>query len=238
VREPKGVLLAALPAIFRAFDEEGGQLGALLGVFERILLDSGGGDRRAIAEQIDAIVEYLAPMRVEPSMAFHPKADIEREGDRHVSTLGRSGAPDRFLPWLAQWVAFTPYPHVSTERLRHVVARIVPLYGSRGTRDYLQQLIILCFDEIGHVTIDENPFRGLRVGAARLGEDSRLNIDEPFHFRVEVALRAATPNEAQAQWRTLEARVRAVVEFAKPAQTAYELVLRRGPPNAEETADA
>jgi phage tail-like protein len=210
-----GRLLAALPAIYRATDDSG-QLRALLGAFERVLLSSGDADAPAIAEEIDAIPSLFAPLGVMPS-AQRTTAN----GPARIQGEARGGAPERFLPWLAQWVAFTPYRYFSAEELRRIVAGIVPLYGRRGTRDYMEKLLVLCFGEIGKMSIDENPKRGLVVGRARVGVDSVLAVSEPFRFRVEIRLHARL-HAARAD---LEERVRAVVEFARPAHTQYELVL-------------
>ena len=54
-------------------------------------------------------------------------------------------------------------------QLRRIVAGIVPLYGRRGTRGYLERLLRLCFDEIASLDIDDDAGPGLRLGRARAG---------------------------------------------------------------------
>jgi len=237
--ERAGRLMAALPAIYRAADESG-ELRALLGAFEAVLLESGDPSAPAIAERIDAIPGLFAPLGVSTSAQL-----ATQDGPYQIQPHTREGAPECFLAWLAQWVAFGPYGHFSAARLRKIIAGIVPLYGRRGTRQYLEALLALSFDEIGTLSIDEAPLHGFLIGRARLGEDSVLARDEPFRFRVEIFIREgalpAHDEEAGQQgahdpWQALEARVRAIVDFARPAHTEYELVLRRGTANAEETA--
>jgi phage tail-like protein len=220
--DSSGRMMAALPAVYRAADESG-QLRALLGAFEQVLLESPDPGAPAIAEQIDAIPWLFAPLGAQMPPGF-PAAK------EHA--IART--PERFLAWLAQWVAFSPYRHFSAERLRKIVAGIVPLYGRRGTRQYLEKLLELCFDEISELSIDEEPLHGFMIGRARLGEDSVLAADEPFRFRVEVFVRDA-PQGPHEPSQALEERLRAIVDFARPAHTEYELVLRRGTANAEET---
>ena len=214
-----GRLLGALPAIYRATDDAG-RLRALLAAFERLLLASGDENAPAIADEIDAIPSLFAPLGVEPSAQWPTSNGPARiQGDR------RAAAPERFLPWLAQWVAFTPYRYFSADELRRIVAGIVPLYARRGTREYLEKLLALCFGEIGEATIDENPAHGFVIGRARVGIDTVLAESEPFRFRVEIRLRAHEGPGAHESRKDLEERVRAVVEFARPAHTEYELVL-------------
>lgn len=215
-----GRLLAALPAIYRATDEDG-QLRTLLAALERILLASGDANAPAIADEIDAIPSLFAPLGVQPT---EPRQTVN--GPAAIQSEARAGAPDRFMPWLAQWVAFTPYRYFSAGELRRVVSGIVPLYGRRGTRDYMEKLLELCFGEIATASIDENPTRGFVIGRSRVGVDTVLAVREPYRFRVEVRLREQAVSAAH----DLEERVRAVIEFARPAHTVYELVLVRHRP--------
>jgi phage tail-like protein len=208
-REPGDRLLNSLPAIYRAADQSG-QLRALLAALETVLLESRDPKAPAIAQQIDAIPALFAPLGIDAS------------GHAHART------PDRFLPWLAHWVAFSPYRLFPPDRLRVIIAGIVPLYGRRGTRQYLKALLRLCFDGVSEVRVDENPVHGFTIGRARLGEDSVLVHEAPSRFKVEIAIHETASEVQHEPWPVLEQRVRAVVDFAKPAHTVYELVLRRG----------
>ena len=210
-------LMNALPAIYRAADETG-QLRALLGAFEAILLSSDDPKTPGVAQQIDAMPALFAPLGLDPS-----------------AQGARLRTPDRFLPWLAQWVAFEPWQHFSADRLRVILSAMVPLNGRRGTRRYLKALLRLCFDGVRAIGIDEHPMHGFAIGLARLGLDSRLIDEAPFRFRVEIVFREDSPEVQHGRWPALEHRVRAIVDFAKPAHTAYDLVLTRGTANAKET---
>jgi phage tail-like protein len=225
--EPADRMLAALPAIYRAADESG-QLRALLRAFESVLLESGDASAPAIAQDIDALPQCFAPLGVARSGEI-----ATANGPYRIQAHKRNPAPEHFLAWLAQWVAFSPYHLFSPERLRKIVAGIVPLYGSRGTRQYLEALLALCFGEDGvEFTIDEEPLHGFLIGRARLGESTVLATDEPFRFQVSVVMREHGRKAPDEPWEAFESRVRAIVDFARPAHTEYELVLRRGTANA------
>lgn len=203
--EPAGRLLAHLPALYRS-PEAGDDLRRLLGVFDELLFT---GQRDA---QVPGIERELAGL---PAL-FAP---LGTEGDETRRT------PARFLPWIASWLAFVPHGLFEAEALRRIVAGIVPLYGRRGTREYLERLLELCFDEIDAVRVDERDLGGLCLGRSRIGVDTLLAEERPFWFGVEVRMRRA-PADGAAR---LEQRLRAVIDFAKPAHTAYELRLRPAP---------
>jgi len=204
-----GRMFASLPAVFRAADQSG-ELADLLDVFEQLLFR--GSDDPGITLQ-----------GIEPSLQAIPYL---------FAPLGASAAeqtPDRFVHWLARWLAFTPHQHFSALALRRILAGIVPLYGLRGTRGYLQQLLRLCFaEEVADVHIDDRPRVGFTIAQSHLGLDSRLARGRAFWFLVTVDVLpqpAGTHPEAHAGALLLE-RLHAVIEFAKPAHTGYELRLR------------
>jgi phage tail-like protein len=218
-------LLDLLPAIYREGEAGDGaaasDLPALLAVFDALFFDdrtaNAGARLPGIASRLDALPALFAPLGLEAD-----PADPSDPAD--PDDIART--PARFLPWLASWLAFTPRELLEPWRLRRVVAGIVPLHGRRGTRAHLEALLALCFEEIAGVRIDERGQAGLRVGSSRLGTDSLLAEEQPFRFGVDVALRpgrAGAP--AGAPPARLEQQVRAVIDFAKPAHTVYELRL-------------
>jgi phage tail-like protein len=198
-------LLANLPALYAERDGSG-DLARLLGVFEALFLD-GGGDGE---EPLGGLERSL---RAIPGL-FLPAGetvDCELPGERHT--------PDRFLAWLLEWLAFTPYEYFDAAARRRIAAGIVPLYGWRGTRYYLEQLLALCFpDEFEVSRVEDRRRGGFVIGESRLGSDTRLALQQAFRFRVIVAFRPGRRRSAE-----LEHRLRVVIDFAKPAHTAYEL---------------
>jgi phage tail-like protein len=204
--DAKDRLLGSLPAIYRAYATD--ELRHLLGAFEAVLFCGEKGGIRGIEQEIEAIPSLFAPL-----------------GAVGEGKAGGIKAPDRFLPWLAGWVAFSPHELFTPTQLRKIVAGIVPLYGYRGTRAYLEKLLKLCFEEIRSVDIDEQPNLGFKVGQVRMGEDSFLTGERPFWFRVALDLDTSTERRGgQAESRSVvEHRIRAVIDFAKPAHTEYDV---------------
>jgi phage tail-like protein len=200
-----GRLLARLPALYRS-PEAGEDLPRLLAVFEELLF-SGRRDAgwRGIEREATALPALFAPLGLDGDAA--------------------SRTPAHFLPWIAGWLSFAPHELFDADALRRIVAGIVPLYDRRGTQEYLERLLALCFDEIEDVRVDADASGGLRLGHSRIGLDTLLAEERPFWFGVDVRLRRA-PGAAA---RRLEQRLRAVIDFAKPAHTAYELHINAGP---------
>lgn len=214
MRHPEPVanrLLASLPAVYREADRGVGEgdLQTLLGAFERVLIGTHGATRPEGYEQcVAALPSLLSPE--------HAAGGFDAE------------TRDAFVPWLAaRWVAFTPFAHFDAYRLRRIVAGIVPLYARRGTPAYLVELLRLCFDEITDIDLREHLSGGLVVGEAVIGVSTWLGSARAFSFGVQVRLRAGTWSAHALA--ALAARLRAVVDFAKPAHTTCDLIIHARP---------
>jgi phage tail-like protein len=214
VAEPADRMFANLPAVFRNRDETG-DLARLLGVLAAFFFAGRTLDGRVLPglEQfLDEIPALFAPMG----------ASSDRSPGQRT--------PDRFLGWLATWLSFTPHALFPPEPLRRIVAGIVPLYGLRGTRDYLVRLLNLCFgDEVAHINVDDRPGTGFTVDQSRLGVDTRLAVSRPFCFTVAIERHETHTEPTAAHDEALQHRMRAVIDFAKPAHTTYELEWRVHP---------
>lgn len=194
--DAKDTLLQHLPAIYR----DSRALGDLLSTLEEVLLGSAPEERSpGLEERIAALPDLL-----------------------HPDTLCNAGTGElrRFLPWLAQWVALSPFEGLNPERTSLLISRIVPLYARRGTRGYLQELLGLLVPELV-AEVDDGELPSLKLHHARLGVDSRLGGDVAFLFVVRLRS-AGEPLSVQAQ-EALTRRVRSVIELAKPAHTHYWL---------------
>jgi len=225
--EPGDRLFAALPAVFRTADT-GGDLARLLAAFEALLFD---GDP-ALDRDDETVRGEAALPGLERLLPALPALFAPQGGLFHHGVQWRT--PDRFLPWLAGWLGFTPHALFSPAALRRIAAGIVPLHGLRGTREHLEKLIALAFEgEVTAVEVDDRPSAGLAIGSARIGQGTRLASSRPFWFRVVVetddargAERAFHGGGDDEDAADLERRLRAVVDYAKPAHTAYELQWR------------
>lgn len=228
-RDESGRMLDSLPAIYRNNDM-GGHLQRLLGVFEEVLFASDDPATPGIEQQIDAIPSFFSPLGIMPGYGIAEQSTAQNEIRR---------APDRFLPWLATWVAFTPHALFPPEQLRTIISGITPLYSKRGTRDYLEQLLKLCFPEINEVEIDDNPVPGFVIGEAKVGEDTFFGDERPFWFQVNMyVLRpdigsSGMEREHEFSEHEFEQRVRAIIDFAKPAHTDYEVHVYFSAPDVE-----
>ncbi|SEL12221.1 phage tail protein [Nitrosovibrio tenuis] len=205
-----GRMLDSLPAIYRNTDTTG-HLQRLLGVFEEVLFHNDEPATPGIEQQIEAIPSFFSPLGHALGHDLTAQDDYKR-------------APDRFLPWLATWVAFTPHALFSPEQLRVIISGIVPLYSKRGTRDYLETLLKLCFPEIREVEIDDNPIPGFVIGQAKIGEDTLFGDERPFWFRVNVDVQRQNLDSSTTESEhEFQQQVRTIIDFAKPAHTDYEL---------------
>jgi len=204
-------MFSSLPAVFRSRDATG-HLKHLLDVLAAFFF-TGDHFWPGLEQRLDDIPALFSPMAA-PHDEFR---------------IGRT--PDRFLPWLAAWLSFTPYSLFAPEALRRILAGIVPLYGLRGTRDYLVHLLELCFgDELARIHVDDRPSVGFTIGQSDLGVDTRLAVSRPFFFKVVVEGREAAGEPIGADGaEALQHRLRAVIDFAKPAHTTYELEMRMRP---------
>ena len=127
-------------------------------------------------------------------------------------------APEEFLPWLAGWAALSWRPELSSKRKRRLLARIIPLYRIRGTRKYLEELLMLCVDAVVMVSDTEMP--ELQVGVhSTVDSDTYLGGGAPYFFRVTLLAPQLSVSEVQAQVQIAHA----IIELAKPAHTSYEL---------------
>jgi phage tail-like protein len=130
-------------------------------------------------------------------------------------------APRAFLPWLASWAALVLRSGMDIDRQRKLMARIIPLYKSRGTKKYLEDLLELCVD--CDTSVHEEEIPALQLGVhSTLGEDARIGGGAPFFFRV--VLTAPKLTAAEVQMRRQMAYE--VVELAKPAHTTYEFEVK------------
>ena len=208
---------ASLPAGFRRRDETG-DLDGLLSVLEAFFFTGSTIDGHGPP----GLEQYLEEI---PAL-FSPIGTIQDQ-----SQIWHT--PDPFLHWLATWLSFTPHALFSPKPLRRIVAGIVPMYGLRGTRDYLVRLLELCFgDEVAEIQINDRPQVGFTVGESTLGVDTRLAVSRPFCFKVVIELHEppAEPLAAD-EVGALQHRVRAVIDFAKPAHTIYDLEWLTHPPS-------
>jgi phage tail-like protein len=128
--------------------------------------------------------------------------------------------PEEFLPWLAGWAALSLRSDMSLTRKRRLLANIIPLYRIRGTRQYLEELLLLCVDAT--VVVSDTELPELQLGIhSTVGSDTYLGGGAPYFFKVTLVAPHLNAPEVEAQCQI----ARAVIDLGKPAHTDYEFVL-------------
>jgi phage tail-like protein len=127
--------------------------------------------------------------------------------------------PPDFLPWLASWTAMMVDLDWPEEEKRALIRRSVDLYRIRGTRRGLALFLRLF---VGHEpAIEENrwPFKGFRVGEARVGIDSvvlpPVDLANCFMVTLPIGFTDLTPE--------VVVRVHEIIQREKPAHVNYYL---------------
>jgi phage tail-like protein len=127
---------------------------------------------------------------------------LESQIDHLAQLFDPYDAPDAFLPWLSSWVAFTLRADLDESRQREFLANVVSLYRRRGTKENLQNLLII-FTRGGVPAITEDPAR-------------------PHYFKVTMHL----PRDESEEQLRQSAIAHALIDLEKPAHTYYDLDLR------------
>jgi phage tail-like protein len=176
-------LLQYLPAIY----QEDPFLGQFLLAFEKILLD--GSDEISFPEVgVDFPPRGLEETIADLSAYFDPRR-----------------APDEFLPWLANWVAFTLRSDLQPDRQREFIANIIQFYCWRGTKENLRNLLSIF--TIGLPTVTE-------------ALKSENGDEKPHYFEVTITLDRAPQPVIDRQLQI----ARALIDLEKPAHTFYNLI--------------
>jgi phage tail-like protein len=201
-------LMEYLPAIYQEADASHPKtfLGQFLLAFEKVLL--GLGEETAAARHVvtgdveaDTGIEGLGEKIARLHELFDP-----------------GETPEEFLPWLASWAALSLRSDLSVMRKRKLLARIIPLYRIRGTRKYLEELLMLCVDAV--VMVNDREMPELQVGVhSTVDSDTYLGGGAPYFFKVTLLAPRLNAREVETQIQI----ARAMIELAKPAHTSYEL---------------
>lgn len=233
-------MIEYLPAIYQD-PSDGDQepdrfLAEYLSAFERVLLEQPGEplvtfDPRRSASQPAEAGEHRTSdgsgrgedWSQDPGAAgnYHFRDDVSSlEGE--INSLFRlfdpQRTPERFLSWLAGWVALTLRKDIDVARQRRVVANIARLYRIRGTRLYLEELLKLYVDALPSVTDEDAPAFQIK-DHSNVGVDTYLGGGPSFMFRVTLAFSHNDSEEVERQRRL----AREITDMERPAHTQYEV---------------
>jgi phage tail-like protein len=200
-----------LPAIYQQ-DATVGQpnfLGRFLLAFEQVLTGLGEVDVPGLEEILDGLVD--------PVSGAVRLAGIQRYFDPGPNLPDHERAPEKFLDWLAGWVALVLRTDLDELRQRDFIARAVSLYRLRGTKQGLEEFVRI-YTRLG-VTVDELN-TSFQIGLhSTIGADTLLDGGAPHFFRVLIRLSTPDPEQIR-QHRQV---VQSIVDMEKPAHTHYAL---------------
>lgn len=156
-----------------------------------------------------------------------PVIGLEQTIDRLSSWFTPQGlgpddqSPDKFLAWLAGWVALTLREDWSIEKQRHLIKQVVSWYPIRGTKKALETYLRLYLEAVnsGDVVIEEDA-RSFQVGIeAELNKTTIVGGLPDHYFRVKVRFGTADPQLRQQRRRAIES----ILDQEKPAHTYYQV---------------
>jgi len=207
-------LIEYLPAVYQEGDAGPDLLDHFLLAFETILL----GSEAEPSPKNKNKEKKPAKNREEAT----PKIlGLEQKIARLHELFNPEATPEKFLPWLASWVALDLRADLPLPRRRKLLANIVPLYEIRGTKKYVEELLKLHCDAV--VAVDDRELPRFQIAAhSTLGKDTYVDGGPPYFFRVRLEL-SATEREVEIQSHL----AREVIELAKPAHTVYALEVIR-----------
>ncbi|MEW6733649.1 MAG: phage tail protein [Acidobacteriota bacterium] len=168
-------LLEYLPAIFR----EDSFAEQFLRAFEAFFLNH--NDKRVSITGLESIIANIATF-------FDP-----------------TEAREDFLPWLAEWVAFSLKANLTVEQQRKFLANIVSFYTWRGTKKNWQQLMEIF--KIGVLIIEDQV----------IDDQGNIHQLEPHCFHIKLYLTGLDYEQIQRQIRI----ALSLIELEKPAHTKY-----------------
>lgn len=106
------------------------------------------------------------------------------------------------------------------EKKREVIARIIPIYKIRGTKEGLERYLQIYAGKDTSVYEFLEPFQ---VGVtSTVGEDSIVGEGRPYYFQVNMTLPIPDPDILEKE----EQAIRDVIEMEKPAHTDYDLIIQ------------
>jgi phage tail-like protein len=184
-------LLKLLPSIY----SEEPFLGRFLLAFEQVLTGLDGGEPTP-AEGLEETIADIASL-------FNPRNTRED-----------------FIPWLAGWVALGLRADWTVGQKRDFLAKIVPLYRRRGTKENLADLLKIYTGLTPVITGVEDT--ELQIGVhSTIGKDTWIEGSPPHRFHVSVTMPNPDQKTLQRQFQIASA----LIDLQKPAHTTYDLTI-------------
>lgn len=149
----------------------------------------------------------------------HIYADLQRKIDGIHHYFDPLEAPERFLSWLAGWVALTIDQEWPEAKKRKLIQQAISIYGSRGTVRGMKLFLSIFTGVEPKVMENRWPYRGFRVGRARIGVDSIVlpPVNLAYCFMVEVPAQFADASDE------MILKIHDIIRMEKPSHAAYYL---------------
>jgi len=140
-------------------------------------------------------------------------------------------SPEKFLPWLASWLAMPLLEGWTEEKRREIIQRTPELYRLRGTAAGMKLALKLFADVKAEINEGEWPYPGMVIGkSSNIGVDTTLSPPVYISQCFTVKLTDKKDSVSRERLRT----VQALVETEKPAHAHYALVFEKSEPVYEE----
>jgi phage tail-like protein len=203
--------LGLLPSIFSegAGPGEVPFLGRFLLAFEQILTGLAGGEPDPLTGRaLKGLEEMIAGL----DALFDPR----RLTEESLPWVDPGRIEDEFLPWLAGWVALGLRADWTPAQKRDFLAKIVPLYRRRGTRENLAELLRIYTGLAPEITLVEDAEFQIGVHST-IGVDTQLGGGLPHRFHVTFTMPDADQPTRERQLKVIDA----LITLQKPAHTTY-----------------
>jgi phage tail-like protein len=135
--------------------------------------------------------------------------------------------PEKYLPWLASWLAMPLLEGWSEEKRREIILRTPELYRLRGTAAGLKLALRLFADVKAEIREGDWPYPGMVIGrSSTIGHDTTLTAPVFISQCFTVKLPEKKNEVPRERLRT----VHALVETEKPAHAHYAVVFEESEP--------
>jgi phage tail-like protein len=132
--------------------------------------------------------------------------------------------PEKYLPWLASWLAMPLLEGWNEEKRREIIQRVPELYRLRGTAAGLKLALRLFADVKAEIHEGDWPYPGMVIGkSSTVGVDTTLS--PPVY--VSQCFTVELPDKKNEISRERLRTIQALVETEKPAHAHYALVFEK-----------
>jgi len=157
----------------------------------------------------------------------HLTSGIEERLEYLHEFFDPSITPEKYLPWLASWLAMPLLEGWDEEKRREIIQRTPELYRLRGTAAGLKLALRLFADVKVEIHEGDWPYPGLVIGrSSTIGHDTVLSPPVFISQCFTVELPDKKTEISRERLRT----VQALVETEKPAHAHYALVFEESEP--------